>query len=440
MKTGDYDVVIVGAGAAGLAALRELDRAGLRVLCLEARDRIGGRVYTVHDPLSPMPIELGAEFIHGRSPEIWDIVRSQRLLAYDCAEKAVHVKNRRIKDGANGWELIDKVMEDMQKASEKGEDRSFSDFIAASSHSEDAKQLASSYVEGFNAARKEIVSIRSLAEDATAADEIDGDRSFRLVNGYDALIQQLIAPVDNQSEKLRLNTIVRRIEWSAGRATVHVHSAITAQTEAIQAGRVVVTVPLGVLQCQSEESGGIAFDPEPSAILQPARALEFGQVMRVVLRFRKAFWEWKEEFASAGFFLSDEKFFPTWWVLLPVRAPLITGWSAGPHADDLLGMPESEIIGHALHDLARITGMRESQLRGLLEAAYFHDWHADPFARGAYSYVPVGALEAREVLAKPVADILYFAGEATETNGHSATVHGAIASGRRAARQILEAR
>jgi monoamine oxidase len=83
-------------------------------------------------------------------------------------------------------------------------------------------------------------------------------------------------------------------------------------------------------------------------------------------------------------------------------------------------------------------GFREDRLRGLLENAYFHDWHADPFARGAYSYVPVGALRAREALAKPVGGTLYFAGEATETNGHSATVHGAIASGKRAARQILQ--
>jgi monoamine oxidase len=75
----------------------------------------------------------------------------------------------------------------------------------------------------------------------------------------------------------------------------------------------------------------------------------------------------------------------------------------------------------------------------LLEAAYSHDWHGDPFACGAYSYVPAGALAARKILAEPVADTLYFAGEATNLNGHSATVHGAIASGKRAARQCIAA-
>jgi len=103
-----------------------------------------------------------------------------------------------------------------------------------------------------------------------------------------------------------------------------------------------------------------------------------------------------------------------------------------------LPRPRLEIIGKAVADLSRIMGLRQDRLSGLLENAYFHDWHADPYARGAYSYVPVGALGARERLAKPVEDTLYFAGEATELNGHSATVHGAIASGKRAARQILE--
>jgi monoamine oxidase len=439
MKRHDFDVVVVGAGTAGLAALRELDRAGLRVLCLEARDRIGGRVYTLHEPLSPMPIELGAEFIHGRSPEIWAFIRSQGLLTYDCDHTAIHVKNGRIEHGASGWELIDEVMQDMQKEAAKKKDKSFSDFLEHSLHSPDAKQLAASYVEGFNAARKELASIRALAEDVQAADRIHGDRSFRFIDGYDALVRQIAAGINGLPTKLRVNAVVRRVEWTEGRATVEVHSTLTTQTTRIAARRVVVTVPIGVLQRRTEEfAGSIAFHPDPQEALHAASTLKFGQVMRVVFRFREPFWEKNDELAAAGFLLSDERFFPTWWTLLPVRAPILVGWSAGPHADEQVDAPRSEIISHALDDLARITSMRRGNLQGLLEAVYFHHWHADPFAGGAYSYVPVGALSAREALAKPVAGTLYFAGEATETNGHSATVHGAIASGRRAARQILD--
>src|ERR1700761_8528811 len=157
MRAVEFDVVIIGAGAAGLAALKELDRAGLRVLCLEARDRIGGRVHSLHDPLSPVAVDLGAEFIHGRSPEIWNIIHSHGLIAYEVAETATRVKNGTVQHGVDGWELIDGIMEEMQKAAKRGNDRSFASFLARTSHSADAKGLATSYVEGFNAARAELI-------------------------------------------------------------------------------------------------------------------------------------------------------------------------------------------------------------------------------------------------------------------------------------------
>ncbi|MBV9267245.1 MAG: FAD-dependent oxidoreductase, partial [Acidobacteriaceae bacterium] len=106
-------------------------------------------------------------------------------------------------------------------------------------------------------------------------------------------------------------------------------------------------------------------------------------------------------------------------------------------AEALIGLEREDVITRAIQQLSRVTNLAEAQLQCSLEAAYFHDWANDPFARGAYSYVPAGAIAARERLAQPVKETLYFAGEATETTGHSATVHGAILSGRRAARQIL---
>jgi monoamine oxidase len=118
---------------------------------------------------------------------------------------------------------------------------------------------------------------------------------------------------------------------------------------------------------------------------------------------------------------------------------LLTGWSAGPHADELLDQSRSVVVSAALTALARMTGYARERLNGLLEAAYTHGWDEDPFALGAYSYVPAGALDARKRLAEPVAGTLYFAGEATNLDGHSGTVHGAIASGKRAARQCIAA-
>jgi monoamine oxidase len=207
-----------------------------------------------------------------------------------------------------------------------------------------------------------------------------------------------------------------------------VRSALDDHRETLHAERLVITVPLGVLQ-----DGAIRFDPEPTHTLVAARALEFGQAIRVTLRFDRAFWEDEEKFAGASFLFSDEHVFPTWWTTRPVAAPVITGWSAGPKADALLGKNKTEVIRAALDSLGRILGMP----LGRVENAWFHDWHADPFARGAYSYVPAGALAARRRLCEPVQDTLYFAGEATDLLGYGGTVHGAIASGNRAAGQVL---
>jgi monoamine oxidase len=430
----DCEVAIIGAGAAGLAALRELDRGGCEALCLEARQRIGGRIFTVHDPLSPLPIELGAEFIHGRPPEIWDIVAAAPLTAYDCGDTAVRLQNGQVQD-EQAWDTIERVMADMRLAARQGPDRPFSEFLANSVHTGQAKLWAAGYVEGFNAARQEIVGIASLAQDASAAEQIEGGRAFRLVNGYRAVPLHLLAGVADPARKLRLNSVVESIVWQPGAASVHVRHALTGNLKTVRCRRVVVTVPLGVLQAEN----GIHFQPEPGEALQAARRLAVGHVFRVALRFREAFWEENKNFSLAGFLLSDQPDFPTWWTPLSVRAPIITGWSAGPHADSLLAKPRAHVVSQAVAALTRITGADPSRVANLLEAAYFHDWHADPFARAAYSYVPAHALPARAVLASPVAATLYFAGEATELNGHSATVHGAIASGKRAAQQILAA-
>jgi monoamine oxidase len=131
--------------------------------------------------------------------------------------------------------------------------------------------------------------------------------------------------------------------------------------------------------------------------------------------------------------LSREKLFPTWWTTYPVLAPVLTGWSAGPAGEALRDSARPEVIGAALRSLSRVL-KREIPTPA---AVHFHDWHGDPFFRGAYSYTPVKTRDARRTLATPVDDTLFFAGEATETGGHEGTAHGALASGQRAARQIL---
>ena len=120
-----------------------------------------------------------------------------------------------------------------------------------------------------------------------------------------------------------------------------------------------------------------------------------------------------------------------------MRAPILTGWAGGPAVERLALRGEESVVGRALDSLTCLLGLGRERLADLLIAWYMHDWQADPFARGAYSYIPVGGLDAPRLLAEPVEDTLFFAGEATDLSGRNGTVHRAMASGQRAAGEII---
>lgn len=428
----DCEVAIIGAGVAGLAAAAALRREGVEVCCLEATSRIGGRIWTVHDPMAPLPIELGAEFVHGRPPESWDLIRNAGLAAYEHTSTVLHIDDGKVLTEKTAGEFADHVLSQMGK-SRRSRDESFDSYLQRSKQPAALKEWARIHIEGFNAARQELISAASLVEDADAAHKIGGGRAFRIVAGYDSLVGALLRSVPGYLDVIHLNSMVKQVNWRKGFVEVLQESTLDCQPARLRCRQLIVTVPLGVLQALHPSPGAIAFNPEPRAILQAAGALQFGQVYRVTFRFPNAFWEEREQFKGAGFLVSrDERFF-TWWTTHPVISPLLTGWMAGSAADRLRSADETHILAAALESLGRILGRKVPRP----EAAYFHNWRTDPFFRGAYSYVPVAALPAREVLARPVEGTLFFAGEATELKGHSATVHGAIASGVRAAQSVL---
>ena len=171
-----------------------------------------------------------------------------------------------------------------------------------------------------------------------------------------------------------------------------------------------------------------------------------GKVIRVTLKFRDRFWEDLKPHGAKGktladmsFLFSDDPWFPTWWTAMPQTSPMITGWAPFRSAEKLSGRNRSFVIDRAVDTLGSLLGVKRSRLERLLESAHFHDWQADPFARGAYSYGKVGAPRALQALARSLDQTLYFAGEATDTSGQNGTVHGAIASAHRAAREIRKA-
>jgi monoamine oxidase len=164
-------------------------------------------------------------------------------------------------------------------------------------------------------------------------------------------------------------------------------------------------------------------------------------VIKLNLRFGSAFWEEVDggRYRNAAFFHAPNTDFPTFWTQLPLRAPLLVAWAGGPKAARLSSsVAPADIVAHALGVLQSMFGER-CNVAQALEGSYYHDWQQDPFARGAYSYVAVGASAERAVLARPLGNTLFFAGEATDTQGETATVTGALQSGTRAAREALRA-
>ena len=298
MQPTDCDVAIIGAGVAGLAAAATLSRAGQRVLCLEATDRVGGRIRTIHDPLAPLPVELGAEFVHGRPPETWDLIRACNLAAYEHTALALHVDRGRVAAQKNVGEIADQVLSEMAKSKRK-RDESFEDYLRRSRHPPETKAWARIHIESFNAAHAGLVSAAALAEDAEAKEKIDGDRAFRLLAGYDTIPIALLRSIPEPASVVRLNSAVESVEWRRGLVKLRgAHGELRCR-------KLIVTASLGVLQ-----AGAIRFEPAPAAILKAAHALEFGQVFRMTFRFRNAFWEDDRKFRSVGFVIAkDSRFF-----------------------------------------------------------------------------------------------------------------------------------
>jgi monoamine oxidase len=194
----------------------------------------------------------------------------------------------------------------------------------------------------------------------------------------------------------------------------------------------VITLPVGVLQARPEEPGGIRLRPDPPRIREALDGLAMGSVLRVVFWFRELPWDPER----LSFLHLGGGPFNIWWSAYPLRCPLAVAWSGGPPAKPLAGRGRPEIGAAALAALAEQLGLSNRRVKSRVLGTWTHDWDADPHARGAYSYARVGGSQAAKTLARPVEGTLFFAGEATDTEGRTGTVEGALATGLRAARQV----
>jgi len=432
------DVLIIGAGAAGLAAARDLSVKGFNVLVLEARNGIGGRINTHFDSALAAPIEFGAEFVHGKPPETLKIVERTRVELCEVPNVHWYFRDAVLSKSNEFWSKVEKAMGELGEHT--GPDQSFAEFLDDFSERHDIPDvhtMASLYVEGFHAAHADRISVKGLKKTNRAAAEIDDEKQFRPLPGYFTIVQRLHDEAVEHGASFRFETVVKEVAWSAG--TVAVTST---NGEQFKARRLLVTLPLGVLQ-----RNDVQFTPRLTSKEEAARKLAVGQVVKVILRFREFFWEnlslptedgGRGELKDFSFIHAPDELPPTWWTQLPVRAPLLVGWAGGTRAEKLLAASADALRDQSLEALSHILAVPRNFIEDSLVEFYTHNWANDPFSLGAYSYIPVGGLDAQAELAKPVQNTIYFAGESTNTNGHHGTVHGAIASGLRAAEMVQQ--
>jgi monoamine oxidase len=437
VTTDSCDVAIIGAGAAGLAAAAALAGSKRSVLVLEARDRIGGRIWTRHESGLPVPIELGAEFIHGDAPETMAHLRRANAAAIESPDEHVSFHDGDVQP-TEGFTQVQKAIRESRALLDE-RDLSLDEFLdkhLARVLSVEARQYARMMAEGFDAADPSRVSARSLVEEWTS-EAMTHEPQSRPDGGYDSLLRELAGAARRGNVRLQLQTIVRGVKWSGG--SVQIEAQARGEPLRVSARRAIVTLPLGVLQASADAPGGVRFSPPLDSKRAALEGLGFGPVVKLNLRFRTAFWDEIEHgrYRDVTFFHSRKAPFPTFWSAVPLRAPLLVAWAGGPRATRLAGASTGELAKLAVTTLQSMFG-ETCDVQSLFEAAYWHDWQQDPHSRGAYSYVRVGGGDASRQLAAPLADTLFFAGEATDHEGESTTVTGALRSGERAAREVLQ--
>jgi monoamine oxidase len=424
-----FDTLVIGAGASGLAAARMLQDAKQSVLILEARDRLGGRIQTNYD-FAAHPIECGAEYIQGEKVSTWKWVRRYGMKTIPTFAKDdrqfMYVNQKLLPfsqwSALPGMEYLDfrslqnnglyQLLTDWIRAGKP--DLSLAEFLSTHqiSLSPEVYRIAEHYVSASAAINLDQLGIYGMME----LTYDDGDRFFRLKDGYTRLMEKFAAGLNVQYQ-----TPVTRVRWNATGVEIQTETGTT-----YTAKQVVITLPLALLQ-----QNAVAFEPElPETKLSAIHGLGSGSITKLILKFDQPFWDRKQEFFLTT--LDTQMWWRPGWGYHNEQA-ILTAYTGAKGAEKLGSLGKEGTIQSGLQDLEKMFGV---QLGEQLRDAMFVDWQADPYARMAYSYVPVNGGKLRSQLAQPIDQVLFFAGEATHTT-RASLVHGALESGIRAAHEIL---
>jgi monoamine oxidase len=424
MDTRDFDVIVIGAGVAGLAGALEIGLTGRRVAVIEARSRTGGRIMTSQS--NDIPIELGAEFIHGNLP-------LTKSLLENAGAGISAVRGRIWQKQEGKFRELEDFMEDYKNLEEKlgalTRDKTVASFLEEDLHDDEYQDLRSSlcnYVEGYYAADMEKASIFSVRDEFFR----DEEEQYRPAGGYSQLIDYLHQECLKMGVEIFLSSPVMEMHWKRGHATAMTQQGMFSGQKAL------LTVPISILQKEK-----ITFYPALPAVKEAAVNLAYGHVIKVVLHFEKIFWghlpQIAHDLTDLGFLFTEEKF-PVWWTHFPKKYPVLTGWLAGPKAEALQFLQKEEIIENAIASLSKALQVEIIHLNQMLVSSHYYNWSADPYSAGAYSYEVVGGGHYIRQLLQPVEDTLFFAGEGLQQGPQIGTVEAALVSGKEAAHRLID--
>ncbi len=414
-------VLIVGAGAAGLAAGQALAEAGIPALILEARGRIGGRVQTQYD-FAASPVELGAEFVHGEKANLHAIARKYGIQPLGIqrfdhlwwgdpgqpARPLAELPNAQIiRDLLKTWDALGTDPLD--------QDCSLKDFLLAQGWDPQVLEMADALL-----AQPCCASLATLScQDWIRENRVDqaGKQEFRWPQGYSHLLEHYGSGLE-----IRLDTPVDRIEW--GDFGVKAWS----KGRCFEAAACIVTVPVALLK-----KGSPCFDPPLSGAKQVAiQAFRVEPATKLIYRFAAP-----APWPDPQMMIVHAGLTARWWIPQPQQVPVIISFLTAERARQVDALPEVEALELGLRELGSLLGQSFEQLKSRCQAAQRISWGQDPYALGGYAHLPVGEAEARIRLAEPEGGILFFAGEATAHTSNPQTVHGAIDSGWRAAQECI---
>jgi monoamine oxidase len=415
-------IIVIGAGAAGLMAARELGRAGKRVTILEARDRCGGRI----DPLPAAefgyPAEGGAEFVHGEAPVTRALLREAGLSLI-----SIEGMQRTIVDGKFSSEDPLEIHEAKLHAAlrELKDDVTVAEFLRrrfAGSEYDRLRRSIERMVEGYDAADPERASTLALRDEWMSEGR---STQVRIAGGYGGLIDFLVKGCRSQGAEIKLRTFVKAIDYAGVGAVVR-----WANGDAHECDAVVLTVPLPLLK-------DIALPSMERERAAAAAHIGFGNVIKIVMRFETRWWlDERKDLNDLTFLLSEERI-PVWWTQHPSDLPVLTGWFGGPKTAGMAHLDEQELIEAGLASLAGIFGRDPKELmRGLITARAIN-WAQDRFTRGAYSYATTETRAAQSVLSMPAGGSVFFSGEALYRGKDMGTVEAALANGLETARTVI---